>query len=138
MPTLTRVFVKTSLLYLLAGLLTGVILALRGWVRLPPLLTALAPVYFHLLMLGWIAQLIFGVVYWMFPKYSKEAPRGRAWLAWGVYGLLNIGLLLRAIAEPVQAVYGGGWGGALVISAVLQWLAGVGFVVNTWSRVKER
>ncbi len=138
MPTLTRVFVKTSLLYLLAGLLTGVMLALRGWVRLPPLLTVLSPVYFHLLMLGWIAQLIFGVVYWMFPKYSKEAPRGREWLAWTVYGLLNTGLLLRAVAEPAQAVYGGGWGGVLVISAVLQWLAGLGFVVNTWPRVKER
>jgi hypothetical protein len=33
-------------------------------------------------------------------------------------------------------------GGALVwlvaLSAVLQWLAGMVFVVNTWARVKER
>jgi len=138
MPALTRVFAKTSLFYLLVGLSTGVVLALRGWVRLPPLLTVLSPVYFHLLMLGWIAQLIFGVVYWMFPKYSPKAPRGREWLGWAVYGLLNAGLVLRAVAEPALAVYGGGWGGVLVIAAVLQWLAGLGFVVNTWPRVKER
>lgn len=138
MPTLTRVFVKTSLLYLLVGLLAGVTLALRGLRSLPPLLNALTPVYFHLLMLGWIAQLIFGVVYWMFPKYTKEEPRGKEWLAWTVYGLLNAGLLLRVVAEPAQAVYGGFWGPVLALAALLQWLAGIGFVLNTWPRVKER
>jgi len=28
----------------------------------------LFPVYIHLLVFGWLTQLIFGVIYWMFPK----------------------------------------------------------------------
>lgn len=138
MPILTRLFVRTSLVYLFLALVTGMLLALRGVSDLPPIISALSPVYFHLLMLGWIAQLIFGIVYWMFPKYSREQPHRSEQMAWAVYWLLNIGLILRVVSEPLTAVYGGAWGWALAISALLQWLAGIIFVINTWGRVKER
>lgn len=126
------------MIYLFAALLAGLLLALRGLSVLPPVINGLTPVYFHLLMLGWVAQLIFGIVYWMFPKYSREQPRGNETLAWAVYLLLNLGLVLRVVAEPLNAQYGGAWGWLLVVSAILQWLAGMGFVANTWQRVKER
>ncbi len=78
-------------------------------------------------------------MHWMFPKYSQDRPRGRERLIWGVYFALNTGLLLRFVAEPLlTAGYQGPWGEILVVSAGLQWLAGVAFVVNTWPRVKER
>ena len=65
--------------------------------------------------------------------------RGSERLGWAVYGLLNGGLALRLVAEPANSVApGGGWGWVLVMSAVLQWLAAVGFVVNSWPRVRER
>jgi heme/copper-type cytochrome/quinol oxidase subunit 1 len=137
MPTLTRWFVKSSLIYFVAALMAGVALAARPVFDLSPALAALSPVYFHLLMVGWITQLIFGIVYWMFPKYSREKPRGSERLAWATYVLLNIGLILRAIGEPMQAAQPeGAWGWLLAISAGLQWLAGVAFVANTWGRVK--
>ena len=92
----------------------------------------LTPVYIHLLVVGWITGMIFGVAYWMFPKFSKEQPRGVDGLAIATFALLHVGLLLRVVAEPPQA------GGLLVLSAASQWLAGVGFIVNTWPRVKQR
>jgi hypothetical protein len=136
MPTLTRWYLKTALICLAAALLIGALLAARTVWTLPPLAGGLGPVYFHLFMVGWVAQLIFGVVYWLFPKYSKEEPRGRPGLGWAVYFLLNAGLLLRVVAEPLNAVRPGAlWGWLLALSALLQWLAGVGFVVNTWPRI---
>ncbi len=90
-------------------------------------------------MVGWVAQLIFGIVFWMFPHYSKEKPRGDERLGWLVFWLLNLGLLLRVIGEPAQAISPQPiWGWALALSAVFQWLAGLFFVINTWGRVKER
>jgi hypothetical protein len=133
MPTLTRWFIRTSLVYLIAALALGVAL----WLNLP--VTSLQPVYLHLLMLGWIGQLIFGVVFWMFPKYSAARPRGDERLGWATYVLLNAGLVLRAIGEPLAAAQpqlGAGW--LLAVAAVLLWLAGALFVVNTWARVKEK
>jgi hypothetical protein len=90
-------------------------------------------------VLGWLSQLIFGVVYWMFPKFSIEKPRRSETLGWWTYGLLNFGLLLRLIAEPIQTVTpnpASGW--ALVAAAVIQFAAGASFVINSWARVKEK
>ncbi|MFZ2358390.1 MAG: hypothetical protein WA040_03530 [Anaerolineae bacterium] len=139
MPTITRLYVKTSLLYLVAALLLALLFGLAQAITLPPLLAAAGPVYFHLFLVGWVTQLIMGIVFWMFPKYSKEHPRGSERLALATYGLLNAGLLLRVVGEPARAVDPAPlWGWLLAASALLQWLGGAGFVANTWGRVKER
>jgi hypothetical protein len=138
-PTLTRWYLKTALGYLVLSLFAGVVLAARGVLRLPPVFSGLTPVYFHWLMVGWVTQLIFGVVFWMFPKQSAGRPRGSERLAWTTYALLNVGLILRSVAEPWMSAAPSAMPGTLLAaSAVLQWLAGLGFVANTWGRVKER
>ena len=139
MPTLTRLYVKTAFIYLVAALLLAVVFALAQATTLPLLLAAAGPAYVHLFLVGWVTQLIMGVVYWMFPKRSRERPRGSDQLAAVVYGLLNVGLILRVVGEPARAVSPAAlWSWLLAASALLQWLAGVGFVANTWGRVKER
>ena len=132
MPVLTRWFIKTALAYFVAALIVGVVQAARGGVGIDP-------VHVHLLVVGWITQMIFGVAYWMFPKYSKEVPRGSDRLAIASYVCLNAGLLLRVVAEPALARHPGtGFGPVLALAAVLQWLGGMAFVANTWARVRER
>jgi len=139
MPLLTRWFIKSSFIYLVLALGAASILTTRFVWTLPPVLAALSPVYFHLFMVGWVTQIIFGVVYWMFPKYNTEKPHASEGLWWATFWLLNVGLVLRVLSEPLLTVWPSVlWGGAVAMSAVLQWLAGIGFVVNTWVRVKER
>jgi len=139
MPILTRTFIKTALAYFVLALLVGILLALRPLVDLPTWMAGLTPVYFHLFMVGWVTELIIGVAYWMFPKFSRERPRGRDELAWAVYVLLNLGLLARLVGEPVLSVGGGAWAGwMLVVAALAQWMAGLLFVVNTWPRTKVK
>jgi cbb3-type cytochrome oxidase subunit 1 len=139
MPAVTRWFIKAGLAYFLAALLLGVILAIPAVVPMPPAIAVWGPVYVHLFMVGWVTQLIFGVVYWMFPRSSKEKPRGHEGLAVATFVLLNIGLVLRAIGEPIQSLWPApAWGGLVALSAIVQWVAGMLFVINTWARVKER
>lgn len=139
MPPLTRLFIKTGLLYFVSALLLGCLIYIRPLATVFPWLAGATPVYFHLFMVGWVTHLIIGVAYWMFPRFTREQPRGSDRLAWSVYFLLNSGLLLRFVAEPLQSTaptpY---WGWLLVVAALLQWLGGVAFVINTWPRVKER
>lgn len=125
MPPITRWFVKCSLVYFVAALAGGVWQAAGG----PSWLT---PVTIHLLVVGWVTGMICGVAYWMFPKYSAEQPRGVDGLAVACFVLLNLGLLLRVVAEPTRTAW------LLVASAMLQWLGALAFVVNTWPRVKGR
>lgn len=137
MPQISRWFIKTSLVYFVAGLVMGVGVMANAAFKLPPLFGTLRPVYIHVLIVGWLTQLIFGVAIWMFPKYSKEQPRGNENFMWSVYLFINAGLLLRIIGEPLTALdYETGW--MLAVSAILQVIAGWVFVVTAWQRVKER
>lgn len=129
MPTLSRFYIKTAFVHLLLGLGLSLIISFQvtlGYLR---------PLYIHLITIGWLTQLIMGVASWMFPKFSKETPRGNEKLSWAVYGFLNLGLIFRAIGEGFPA---SGLGWLLVLSALCLFLAGWGFVLNTWTRVKER
>jgi len=135
MPPITRTYVKTSLAWFVLALLAGLI-ETTGW---PVSVPGLQAVYIHLLVVGWLTQLIFGVATWMFPKFSRGQPRGPEWLLWTVYGLLNGGLLLRAVGEPLLAARPSGLAGSLLaISAVLQLAAGWIYVGLLWPRVRER
>jgi hypothetical protein len=92
-----------------------------------------------MLTFGWLTQLIFGVAFWMFPNFSSMKPRGYEWLGWATFILLNAGLILRVIFEPLNGISRSSFSGwMLVTAAVLQWLSSVGFVINTWPRVREK
>ncbi len=139
MPTLSRLFIKTALGYLSIGLLLGIFLSLplqgagQTW---QPLLW---PVWIHLLTVGWLTQLIFGVAFWLFPRYSREQPYGPAFLAAWSYYLLNAGLLLRGASEPM-VLYTAQlpWRYLLLLSALLQATGGILMVIYLWTRTRPR
>jgi heme/copper-type cytochrome/quinol oxidase subunit 1 len=136
-PALTRWYLRVGMVYLLTALAVGVLLRMPGVVATHPALAVFAPTHLHLLVVGWLTQVIFGVAYWMFPRYSPERPRGHVRLGWAGFLLLNGGLVLRIVGEPAHAL-GRSGGDLLVASALLQLLAGWAFVLNTWPRVRER
>lgn len=140
MPVVTRWMLKTSLGYLLLALIVGLIQAiasLLGPGSLTNLLIHFEPERIHLFVVGWLTLLIFGVAFWMFPKYSQAQPRGSNGLGWAAYGFLNTGLILRMIGESASKP-GSIFGWVLVVSATFLWLAGLAFVINTWPRIKEK
>jgi hypothetical protein len=137
MPRLTRFFIKTALIYLVFALLLGLLNALPAAMAVLP--RGVGPVFIHLLVVGWLTQLIFGVAYWMFPRFSRQYPRGSEPLMWASYALLNSGLALRLITEPALANdSSAAWGWFLAASALLQWLGGLAFVFNIWPRLQEK
>lgn len=116
----------------MAALVVGVVLGAD-----PPTATVgLRLTYFHLLVVGWLTQLIFGVAHWLFPRASANAARGNERLGWAGFLLLNLGLLTRAgtetwISSPSRH-------DLLLASAVLQFTAILLLVLHIWPRVKER
>lgn len=134
MPKVTRWFVKTSFLHLAFALLLGILQTLPNWRA-----AALLPSYLHLLVFGWLTQLIFGIAIWMLPKFSNEHPRGYEWLNWLTYGSLNLGLVLRFGFEPLQVASWNNWRAVfLVFAAFLHWLSCLIFIAQAWVRVKGR
>lgn len=139
MPTLTRWLVRAALVNLALALLAGAAAAAPRWLPAWPGWAALSPIFFHLFMVGWACQLIFGVGAWMFPKYSAAQPRGDERLGWFTFGALNVGLGLRVLGELWLAAQPNAWaGGLLLAAALLQLAAGWAFVWNTWPRIKVK
>lgn len=137
MPPLSRWFIKSSLIYLLGTFITGVLAVLDPPWQVIPGTGRLTIIYYHLFMLGWVSQLIFGVANWMFPVYSRDAPRRNEQLGWASYGLLNGGLVFLLLGEGVRAASTGPAGSWFVaLASLLLLLAGLAFVVNTWGRIK--
>jgi hypothetical protein len=126
MPAVTRWSIRTGLLLLAAAMVVGMMQVVPGGPSLP------YPSYLHLITVGWLSNLIFGVAHWMFPRASAAQPRGDERLAWAGWGLLNAGLACRLVGEsfPLQ--------GVLVVSAVLQLLAVWIWAAHLWSRVKGK
>ncbi len=136
-PALSRWCVRAALAYLVAGMAMGswmlIVQARRGHGPGDPW-----PVlHTHLLLIGFLLLLIFGVAFWMFPKVAGRRPRRE--VGWWAFGLLNAGLLLRVLAEPLSDRGRGAavWDVLLGVSAVLPALAALAFALAIWPRVRR-
>ena len=137
MPTVTRVAIRLALLQL--------VLAMALWTGLPlvaphtdiPVMVA-ARAAWHLLAVGWLTQLIFGVAFWLFPTHKTEPKRGRPEVAWAGIVLLNAGLFLRLVGEPAGALSAGWAQPALVLYALCQVFAVILWVALLWPRVRGK
>ncbi len=131
MPLITRVFLKTGLIYFLGSLVLGILMQIKS-LGFPNIL----PLFWHMLMLGWITQIIIAISVWMFPGREREESFWLQKWSWAAYILLNTGLILRIISEPLLVTAGGTvWKTLLAVSAVLQFLAICSYVIEIWPRV---
>lgn len=141
MDPLSSVMLRASLTWLLAGFVIGAAMltdrALPGQWRL-----WMAPSHAHMLFVGWFLQFAVGVAYWLMPRRrSTERPLGygerAAYLA---VAALNLGLVLRIIAEPVERtrLESNVTLALLSASALLQLAAALVFVAQLWPRVAAR
>lgn len=127
--------VRISLIYLVVGFTIGALmLSNKGFAFYPAVIQYL-PIHIEFLMFGWFVHLIFGVAFWMFPRFTpKETglrPRGFVRAAWVALIVLNLGLLLFALGQFTQSTM---W--FLFAGRTLEVVAIISFFVNIWPRVK--
>lgn len=137
MPPLIRRYIKTSFLFLVAGLLLGGYILVAEFVlgRYPPRLFITAHV--HLLLVGFMLMIVMGVATWMFPRPAREDRRYRPELAEAVYWIITIGTALRSLAELLAGVSGAPALRLLITLGGLGQLAAAAlFVLNMWWRVR--
>jgi cbb3-type cytochrome oxidase subunit 1 len=139
MPPIVRRYIKTSFLFLVAGLLLGGYILLAEFVmgRYPPRLFITAHV--HLLLVGFMLMIVMGVATWMFPRPGRDDARYRPALAEAVYWIMTIGTALRAISEVVAAGVTEGTAilrALIVVGGSAQLMGALLFVLNMWWRVR--
>lgn len=138
MDRFTIYMVKASLAWMLAGFIIGGLMMVdrvipgdwRAW---------LLPTHGHMLFVGWFVQFAIGIAYWLLPRKRRpEVPVGyRETPAFVGWGMLNAGLLLRVIGEPMERVGDAGSLSMTILagSALLQVAAVIVFISQLWPRI---
>jgi hypothetical protein len=142
MPVESRLFVKASLLWLCATFALGAILLILKALGLPPHIN-FSNVHAHMGFVGWLVNLVMGIALWFLPVNREKFPenRGRypAMTVRVIFTMLNLGLVLRVIFEPLADKEGPAllYSATLVTSALLQLAAVIVFAAIAWVRVRQ-
>jgi cbb3-type cytochrome oxidase subunit 1 len=128
MPKLSVFLIRAALMALVAGAALGaVLLGVPGM----PGVARWRPLHAELLLMGWTAQLAFGVAYWILPRFRSGAERGRDWLAWSTFLLINLGMVLAGTGRSIA-----GWEAAALAGRWAEGVAAVTFAAHAWGRVR--
>ncbi len=128
MPTLSRWFLKTSLVYLALGAIVGGIVLWDKGTPVPGGSQFLGP-HVALMTEGWLLLLTMGVAFWILPRRGQERPH--TWLAVVAYVCVN---------GSIWAGLWGSWapsGWLFTAGGALQAAACLAFAVHAWPRVRR-
>ena len=121
-----KAFVKASLIYLGIGVLMGVWMVLSPESRF-----ILIRVHVHLLLLGFMAMMIYGVGYHILPRfmgrpvYSHRLANIQAWVA-------NVTLVGLSASWMTETLQGGVWHLLAILFGIGQGVATFMFIFNLW------
>jgi len=126
MDKYAKAFVKASLIYLGMGVILGLLMVL-----MPDTRFTLTRVHVHILLLGFMAMMIYGVGYHILPRfmgrpvYSHRLGNIQVWLA-------NITLVGLSASWILEASQGGVWHSLAALFGFGQVIAVFLFVINLW------
>jgi hypothetical protein len=126
MDRYAKAFVKSSLIYLGIGAITGI-----GMVLWPDIRFTVTRVHTHINLLGFMAMMIYGVGYHILPRfmgrpvYSHRVGNIQVWLA-------NITLTGLSICWILETLQGGLWHLLAILFGIGQAVSVFLFIINLW------
>ncbi len=142
MPIETRWFVKTGLAWLVLTFAFGAyLLGEKAFGVTAPSWAAV--VHAHAGFVGWLVNLVMGIALWFLPVNRARFPKSRGrypeGAVWTIFGLLNVGLVLRLVGEPLidSSAHNIATQTLLVVAGAMQLAAVTLFVSIAWWRVRS-
>ena len=137
MHSIVRWYIRTSVVFLLVGVVLGIWMAVQKELLdsypNPQLVTA----HTHVILVGFVMGMILGVAQWMFPRPPREGSWYSPDLAQIVYGIFTLSTVVRTLGEIVGAGSESAlWHWFVVLGGVGQGLAFVLFFYNIWPRIR--
>jgi cbb3-type cytochrome oxidase subunit 1 len=118
-------FLKASLVWLAGGVTLGLGMAVH-----PPLLI-LRSAHIHVLVIGFVTGMIFGVGYHVFPRFAGR-PLHRSGLVMPHWWLTNLGVAAMAAGFVLRAVGVGAGPAVLGVGGASAAVGAYLFVYNVW------
>jgi len=132
-----RYFIKTSIIFLVIGIISGLYMMIAqkifGIFPHPELVSA----HSHIILLGSVMMMIMGVALWFFPRPEKDDKLYKPDLILLIYYLFTLSTLVRFITQLLFSFYLFEflrW--AIVIVSILQVLGIILFFISIWGRIR--
>lgn len=137
MFTTVRYFVKTSLIFLVVGILTGLHMSFSKYISQAGLTQELISAHTHVILVGSVMMMIMGIALWFFPRAEKSDKRYNPDLILVTYWLMTTATALRFVTQVIASYYYIKWINiAIVIFSSLQVLAMILFFYSMWGRIR--
>ncbi len=95
MNNLARLFIKTSLVYLVLSTILGVLITIGPGYSF---------MHSHFAVIGWVSFMLFGLAYESIPRYTSRAIFSKR-LGMIQFWLANIGLIGLSLSYPFMRMY---------------------------------
>ena len=138
MFTTVRYFIKTSIAFLMLGLLSGLHMLYAMKITKSGFVPGMITAHTHMLLVGFVLMMIMGVALWFFPRAEKEDKRYNPALIWITYFLMSAGTLLRFSFEILNSYLVIQFFDIIIaISGTFQVLAVILFFYSMWGRIRS-
>jgi len=132
-----RYFVKTSIVFLIIGILSGLYMSLAKNVFHTPFGPELVSAHAHIILVGSVMMMIMGVALWFFPRAEKDDKKYNPALILVTYWLMTISTALRFTFQAVAGFVYIDWVNFMItITSAFQVLAILIFFFSMWGRIR--
>ena len=133
-----RYFIKTSLIFLAAGLLTGIYLSFSKYVLPGGFSQEIVSAHTHIILVGSVMMMIMGVALWFFPKADKDDIKYKPSLILFTYYMITIATSLRFVFQILDSIYYQAWLSYMItIASSFQVIAFILFFYSMWGRIRS-
>ena len=137
MFTTVRYFIKTSVIFLITGILTGVYMSLARNVFHTGYGEELKSAHTHIILVGSIMMMIMGVALWFFPRPQKDDTKYDPDKIMIAYWLMTASTALRFVFQVIAAFIFMEWTGWMItIFSLFQVAAIIYFFYGIWGRIR--
>jgi len=132
-----RYFIKTSVIFLIVGIITGLYMSISKYILRIGYSQELISAHTHLILVGSVMMMIMGVALWFFPRAEKDDKRYNPDLILATYWIMTISTSLRFIFQVIANFIYSSWIHYLIaISSIFQVLAMILFFYSMWGRIR--
>ncbi len=132
-----RYFVKTSVVFLLVGILSGLYMSAAKNIFHTPFGPELISAHAHIILVGSVMMMIMGVALWFFPRAEKDDKKYNPDLILITYWLMTISTASRFIFQTAAGFVFIDWINIMItITSTLQVIAIMLFFYSMWGRIR--
>lgn len=132
-----RYFIKTSIVFLILGLLSGLFMSFAKNIFFIPYGRDLVTAHAHIILIGSVMMMIMGVALWFFPRAEKEDKKYNPKNIYIIYWVMAVSTSVRFISQAsLGFVYEERLAQIVTIASTFQVLAILYFFYSMWGRIR--